>query len=34
TSKVGFDDPFYFSRLFHERENCTPRDFRARYRRS
>ncbi len=33
-SKVGFDDPFYFSRLFHERENCTPRDFRARYRRS
>ncbi|WP_092708702.1 helix-turn-helix domain-containing protein [Rhizobium multihospitium] len=33
-SKVGFDDPFYFSRLFHERENCTPREFRARYRRS
>ena len=33
-SKVGFDDPFYFSRLFHERENCTPREFRARYRRN
>lgn len=33
-SKVGFDDPFYFSRLFHERENCTPREFRVRYRRS
>jgi len=32
-SKVGFDDPFYFSRLFHERENCTPREFRTRYRR-
>ena len=32
-SRVGFDDPFYFSRLFHERENCTPREFRARYRR-
>lgn len=33
-SKVGIDDAFYFSRLFHERENCTPRVFRARYRRS
>lgn len=33
-SRVGFDDPFYFSRLFHERENCTPREFRVRYRRS
>ncbi|MFK0164407.1 AraC family transcriptional regulator [Rhizobium sp. NPDC090279] len=33
-SRVGFDDPFYFSRLFHERENCTPREFRTRYRRS
>ncbi|WP_075853105.1 helix-turn-helix domain-containing protein [Rhizobium hainanense] len=32
-SRVGFDDPFYFSRLFHERENCTPREFRMRYRR-
>lgn len=32
-SKVGIDDAFYFSRLFHERENCTPREFRARYRR-
>ena len=33
-SKVGIDDAFYFSRLFHERENCTPREFRARFRRS
>ena len=33
-SKVGFDDAFYFSRLFHGRENCTPREFRARFRRS
>ena len=32
-SKVGIDDAFYFSRLFHERENCTPREFRARFRR-
>jgi AraC-like DNA-binding protein len=28
---VGIEDPFYFSRLFHEREGCTPREFRARY---
>ncbi|MGV1756719.1 AraC family transcriptional regulator [Rhizobium sp. A22-96] len=33
-SRIGFDDAFYFSRLFHERENCTPREFRTRYRRS
>ncbi|MGV1791073.1 helix-turn-helix domain-containing protein [Rhizobium sp. A37_96] len=33
-SKIGFEDAFYFSRLFHERENCTPREFRARYRRT
>lgn len=33
-SKVGIDDAFYLSRLFHERENCTPREFRARFRRS
>ncbi|TXI06552.1 MAG: AraC family transcriptional regulator [Rhizobium sp.] len=33
-SRIGFDDAFYFSRLFHERENCTPREFRARYRRT
>jgi AraC-like DNA-binding protein len=33
-SDVGIDDAFYFSRLFHERENCTPREFRARFRRS
>ncbi|MBX5195112.1 MULTISPECIES: AraC family transcriptional regulator [unclassified Rhizobium] len=30
---VGLDDPFYFSRVFHEREGCSPREFRARYRR-
>ena len=30
---VGIEDAFYFSRLFHEREGCTPREFRARYRR-
>ncbi|MDK4719298.1 MULTISPECIES: AraC family transcriptional regulator [Rhizobium] len=33
-AKVGIDDAFYFSRLFHERENCTPREFRSRFRRS
>ncbi|MGZ9720432.1 helix-turn-helix domain-containing protein [Rhizobium miluonense] len=33
-AKVGIDDAFYFSRLFHERENCTPREFRAQFRRS
>ncbi|MBB5667803.1 AraC-like DNA-binding protein [Rhizobium leguminosarum] len=30
---IGLDDPFYFSRVFHEREGCSPREFRARYRR-
>ncbi|PDS74631.1 AraC family transcriptional regulator [Rhizobium sp. L43] len=30
---IGLDDPFYFSRIFHEREGCSPREFRARYRR-
>ncbi|MBX4929016.1 helix-turn-helix transcriptional regulator [Rhizobium binae] len=33
-AKVGIDDAFYFSRLFHERESCSPSQFRARYRRS
>ena len=33
-SKIGFQDAFYFSRLFHERENCTPREFRARFKRT
>ncbi|NKK68219.1 helix-turn-helix transcriptional regulator [Rhizobium leguminosarum] len=28
---IGLDDPFYFSRVFHEREGCSPREFRARY---
>lgn len=31
---VGIGDAFYFSRLFHEREGCTPREFRARYKRT
>ncbi|NKM58968.1 helix-turn-helix domain-containing protein [Rhizobium anhuiense] len=30
---IGLDDPFYFSRVFHEREGCSPREFRTRYRR-
>ena len=30
---VGIEDPFYFSRVFHAREGCSPREFRARYRR-
>lgn len=30
---IGVDDPFYFSRVFHEREGCSPREFRTRYRR-
>ncbi|MDC7741747.1 helix-turn-helix transcriptional regulator [Rhizobium binxianense] len=30
---IGLDDAFYFSRVFHEREGCSPREFRARYRR-
>ncbi|MBY5640684.1 helix-turn-helix transcriptional regulator [Rhizobium leguminosarum] len=28
---IGLDDPFYFSRVFHDREGCSPREFRARY---
>jgi len=27
---VGFDDSFYFARLFQHRENCTPSEFRRR----
>ena len=27
---VGFDDSFYFARLFQHRENCTPTEFRRR----
>lgn len=27
---VGFDDSFYFARLFQHRENCTPTGFRGR----
>lgn len=30
---VGFDDPFYFSRLFHDREDCSPSAFRRRHQR-
>lgn len=33
-SAVGMDDPFYFSRLFQDREACSPREFRNRHRRS
>lgn len=33
SAMIGLDDPFYFSRAFHEREGCSPREFRARYRR-
>ncbi|WP_064692112.1 helix-turn-helix transcriptional regulator [Rhizobium aegyptiacum] len=32
-ASVGIDDPFYFSRVFHEREGCSPREFRMRYKR-
>lgn len=32
-ARIGIDDPFYFSRLFRERESCSPSQFRARYRR-
>ncbi|MDF0697189.1 AraC family transcriptional regulator [Rhizobium sp. MC63] len=32
-ARIGIDDPFYFSRLFHARESCSPSQFRARYRR-
>lgn len=30
---VGFHDAFYFSRLFRDRENCSPSEFRGRHRR-
>ncbi|ANK92167.1 MULTISPECIES: helix-turn-helix transcriptional regulator [Rhizobium] len=30
---VGIEDPFYFSRVFREREGCSPREFRMRYKR-
>lgn len=31
---VGFADAFYFSRLFRDREDCSPREFRRRHRRA
>jgi AraC-like DNA-binding protein len=31
---VGIDDAFYFSRLFQDRERCSPSEFRQRHRRS
>lgn len=33
-SAVGFDDSYYFSRLFHAREHCSPSEFRRQHRRS
>lgn len=30
-AEVGFDDSFYFARLFLQRENCTPTEFRHRH---
>lgn len=32
-SRLGFEDAYYFSRLFHAREGCPPREFRHRHRR-
>ncbi|WP_284343163.1 helix-turn-helix domain-containing protein [Devosia nitrariae] len=32
--RLGFEDAYYFSRLFHAREGCPPREFRHRHRRS
>jgi AraC-like DNA-binding protein len=31
---VGIDDAFYFSRLFQDREHCSPSEFRRHYRRT
>ena len=31
--QCGFDDSFYFARLFLQREHCTPSEFRRRNRR-
>jgi len=31
---VGIDDAFYFARLFRDREDCSPTEFRRRHRRS
>ena len=30
---VGIHDAFYFSRLFRDRENCSPSEFRSRHNR-
>lgn len=33
-NQIGFDDPFYFSRIFAQREGISPRAFRERHKRS
>jgi AraC family transcriptional regulator of arabinose operon len=33
-STVGIEDAFYFARLFRDREDCSPSEFRRRYRRA
>ncbi|KQV66265.1 AraC family transcriptional regulator [Rhizobium sp. Root1220] len=33
SAAVGIDDAFYFSRLFQDRERCSPSEFRRRHRR-
>jgi AraC-like DNA-binding protein len=33
-STVGIGDAFYFSRLFRDRENCSPSEFRRRHKRT
>ncbi|MBO9194754.1 AraC family transcriptional regulator [Rhizobium sp. 16-449-1b] len=33
-STIGLDDAFYFSRLFQDRERCSPSEFRCRHRRA
>jgi len=34
SNAVGIDDAFYFSRLFQDREHCSPSGFRRQYRRT
>ncbi|QFY61429.1 AraC family transcriptional regulator [Rhizobium grahamii] len=33
STAIGIDDAFYFSRLFQDREHCSPSEFRRRHRR-
>jgi AraC-like DNA-binding protein len=28
-AEAGFDDPFYFSRVFHKHMGCSPSDYRV-----